>query len=161
MLRPAAEFFSKNYLVDKAMPILNRLLDPSFKASSEPLQAWARRKMASCLASSIDPAVRSKSTEPIAVNRAKNPNSLEDLRVEAILTSTQPGKSDKTIQLFLDLEKRGGLGPKEEILLIDQLDRKGEQEQAETRIQRLCSSESCEPVVLAFATEALDQSPTS
>ena len=154
MLRSAAEFFSKHDEVDKAMPVLQRLLDPAFE-EARPVEAWARRTLAGCLIRSPDPAVRAGAFDLIADNLKKDPGSLQDLRAGALFNSIYPGRCEETIRLFLELEQRRPLDPKEESLLVEALDRRADWEQVEARIKKLTARADCEPGMLAFHADRL------
>jgi hypothetical protein len=125
MLCPAADYFARSHQNDKAIPLLERLLSlesPASKAAA----AWARRCLATCLMSTAEAVDHRKAVELIGLNRRDDPGSVEDLRAAAVLSSTDPAKCEESIQLFLDLERRAGLEPKEEILLIERLERAGQ-----------------------------------
>jgi cellulose synthase operon protein C len=154
VLCPAAEFFARTYQNDKAIPILERFVDPMFTAA-DPFRAWARRTLAGCLMSTRNPAARTSAFELLEINRRENPESIEDLRAQAILTSMDPGKRAETIRLFSELETRRGLDPREEILLIEQLDRMGLWDQVEPRLQKLVATDPSDPGVLVQYVDRL------
>ena len=136
-----AEFFACTYQSDKAIPILEHFVDPMFKPA-DPFRAWARRTLAGCLMSSRSPADQTRALELLEINRSESPESIEDLRAQAILVAMDPGKCAEAIRLLSELEARRGLDPREETLLIQQLDRMGLWEQVEPRLQRLAAAET-------------------
>jgi len=66
-----------------------------------------------------------------------------------------PGKCAETIRLFSELETRRGLDPREEILLIEGLDRMGLRDQVEPRLQKLVAADPSDPAVLAQYVDRL------
>ena len=118
--------------------------------AADPFRAWARRTLAGCLMSTRNPAARTSAFELLEINRRENPESIEDLRAQAILTSMDPGKCAETIRLFSELETRRGLDPREEILLIEQLDRMGLWDQVEPRLQKLVATDPSPGVLVQY-----------
>ncbi len=154
VLCQAAEFFAKYYQNDKAIPILEGLVDTK-QAASHVLRSWARRTLASCLMSTRDPAARARAFELLETNRREQPDSLEDLRAQAIFSTMDPHKGSESVRLFLDLEARRGLDPREQLLLVEQLEKMGRREQAELRMARLVASNESDPAMLCPYAESL------
>ncbi len=115
-LRMAAEFYIKLLKLDKAAPLVDRLIDTRTRAPRTDV-AWARRARALALMGSGDPRQVDEALSLIDLNLKENPSSFEDQRSRAIVLSLKPGRHDEAIGTLEDLQKTGLLSKQDRFLL--------------------------------------------
>jgi tetratricopeptide (TPR) repeat protein len=115
-IRLAAEFYIKALRLDKAMPLVERLIDPKTKALPADI-AWANRARALVKMQSGDPRQIDEALALIAQNLKSNPYTFEDRKAQAILLTMIPKRLDEGIRALETLSKSRLLSREDRFLL--------------------------------------------
>ena len=115
-LRLAAEFYVKILKLDKAEPLIAKLLDP--KAGASPADvAWANRSRGLIKISSGDQRQIDEALVLIDQNLKSYPYSFDDQRARAVLLTMKPKRTEEAIRALEALEKSRLLSPEDRFLL--------------------------------------------
>ena len=156
-IRLVAEFDIKVLKLDKAKPLIDKLLDPVTKASPTDV-AWARRAQALDKMRSGNPQQIDEALALIAQNLKLNPNSFEDRRSQAILLSTKPKQRDEAIRALSELKAAGLLSRPDRFLLAQLYARSGQPSRCrDTMIELLSEPEPDQQHLLFFVSWLIDR----
>jgi len=115
-LRLAAEFYIKVLRLDKAAPLIEKLLDPETKATPADLN-WAKRARGLVKMRSGDPRQIDEALALIEQNLKNSPYSFNDQRARAILLTSIPKRREEGIRTLETLGKTRMLSSEDQFLL--------------------------------------------
>ena len=118
-LRLAAEYYVKVLKLDKAEPLIAKLLDPKTKASPADV-AWANRAVGLIKMSSGDQRQIDAALALVDQNLKANPYSFDDQRARAVLLTMKPKRRDEGVHALEALD-RSRLLSREDRFLLAQL----------------------------------------
>ncbi len=156
VLRPAAEFFAR-FAADKAMPLIDRLVDPATKASPADL-AWARQTKVMLGATS---GVRlDEVDQALAAVESMAKAGLIDVgeqRTRALLLSLRYSSRKQAVELLEDLDRKGKLGTADRFVLALLYSAERDWGRCKEEMLRVLQGESREPRHLAFYVAVLTE----
>jgi len=115
-LRLAAEFYVKVLKLDRAAPLIEKIIDPKTKATPADV-AWANRARALLKMQSGDPQQIDQALAMIDQNLKNSPYSFDDQRAQAILLTMIPKRREDGIRALEALDASRLLGPADRFLL--------------------------------------------
>lgn len=137
VLRSQATFYVSVGEIDKAAPILRRVIDASAAGSDS--RRWARRSLALTLVASGDFGRGTEAIGLVEANLKDKPNSPEDLRARAMILASRPGGRQQSIKELEDSYAVILPSPQEEFMLARLYELDGNWLRAKERLESLLS----------------------
>ena len=115
-IRVATDLYINLGRFDLVDPILDKLRSPAIKATPEVL-AWARRTRGLALVSTGRLAEMGRALDLVELNLKATPNSLDDLRLKAVILGLRTSRRGEAIKLLEPLDGSNQLGTDDQFLL--------------------------------------------
>jgi tetratricopeptide (TPR) repeat protein len=154
LLQDIVTFYMRTGQGPKAMPYLEKILDPRTKASG-PQTAWARRQQALDLAAQGGyPKIR-EALALVERNLLAQGDSVDDQRLKALLLGMQPGGQRDAIRVLEDLARRSPPTPDERVLTARLYELSGNWPKAGELLRSALASDENNTAYLAAFTRGL------